>query len=486
MLFKTWLYALAVFVIGATLPARATDWPLFDFDSARSGFNPMERTLTVRNVHRLRVHWQTALGAVADSAPILLDHVGTGRTNGPMLFETTTTGITLGIGAMTGRILWKFESHGTTLTNSTPAADPSGLYIYAAGADGKVYKLSAATGRQAPSPGFPARITHLPLTEKNSSALNVANGYLYAVTAGHYDTPPYDGHVVAVRLSDGQTTIFNTLCSSYRKLVRALTCSQQRSGIWGRGGAVVDPDASMDRRIYVTTGNGDFDANSGGDDYGDSVVALQPDLSDVLGSYTPTNYQQLDAGDTDLGSSSPAILPDQPNSQTPYLLVQGGKDGVLRLLNRQALPGVGNELQELDLPGGLFSTPAVWADSGGSAWIFMGFTNVVEAYRLETGAAGVSKLVSAWQDIGGESYGDGSSPVVANGIVFVAFDHAILAVDARNGRLLWNSAAYGAPDSIGAIHWESPIVVNGWLYCSDQRGVLTGFSLQAATSAVRN
>jgi outer membrane protein assembly factor BamB len=158
-------------------------------------------------------------------------------------------------------------------------------------------------------------------------------------------------------------------------------------------------------------------------------------------------------------------------------LVQGGKDGILRLLNRQALPGVGNELQELDLPGGLFSTPAVWTDRRGKTWIFMGFTNVVEAYRLETGASGASQLVSVWQEIGGESYGAGSSPVVVNGIVFVAFDHTILALDAASGRTLWNSAAFGTQGSIGDVHWQSPIVVNGWLYCSDQRGVLTGFSL---------
>jgi outer membrane protein assembly factor BamB len=473
----TWLCTLAVFVIGATGPVSATDWPTFNFDSARSGFNPTEKMLTRRNVHLLRSRWRTLLGGVADATPILLNRVRIGSAFVPMLYETTDTGITLGIDAITGRIVWKFASHGSTLTNSTPAADPSRLYIYAPGADGKVHKLSAATGRQETALGFPVRITRLPQTEKNSSALNVANGYLYAVTAGHYDTPPYDGHVVAVRLSDGTTTIFNTLCSSYRKLVRATTCSQQLSGIWGRGGAVVDPDASMGGRIYVTTGNGDFDVNKGGDDYGDSVIALQPDLAEVLGTYTPTDYQQLEAGDTDLGSSSPTILPAQPNSQTPYLLVQGGKDGILRLLNRQALPGVGNELQELDLPGGLFSTPAVWTDHGGKPWIFMGFTNVVEAYRLETNASGVSALAAVWQEIGGESYGAGSSPVVANGIVFVAFDHTILALDATSGRQLWNSAAFGAQGSIGDVHWQSPIVVNGWLYCSDQRGVLTGFSL---------
>jgi hypothetical protein len=472
------LFALVALGIAARLPAAATDWPLFNFEPARSGFNSAEKTLTVANVHGLRIRWRSLLGDVVDSSPIFLERVRIGRKYASMLFLTSTNGVTLGVEAANGHVVWRFASHGTTLTNAAPAADPSGRAIYAAGSDGEIHKLSASTGREEHAPGFPARVTRLPLTEKISSALNIANGYLYTVTAGHYDTVPYDGHVVAVRLSDGATTIFNTLCSSYRKLVRAATCSQQRSGIWGRGSAVVDPDSSMGGRIYVATGNGDFDANSGGDDYGDTVLALAPDLSGVLGTYTPTDYQQLESGDTDLGSSSPTILPDQPNSQTPYLLIQGGKDAILRLLNRQALPGVGNELQEVDLPGGLFSTPAAWTDPSGNAWIFLGFTNVVEAYELQTNASGVSQLVGIWQNVAGESYGNGSSPIVANGIVFVAFDHSIIAFDAHNGGQLWNSLGFGAQQSIGAIHWQSPIVVNGWVYCADQRGELLAFSLR--------
>ena len=140
-----------------------------------------------------------------------------------------------------------------------------------------VHKVSASTGREERAPGFPVRITLLPLTEKDASPLNVANGYLYAVTSGYNgDAPPYDGHVVAVDLSTGRTTIFNSLCSKYRKLVTAHTCATQRSGIWGRGGAVVDPDSSMNGRIYAATGNGQFDAAHGGDNYGDTLCRSAP------------------------------------------------------------------------------------------------------------------------------------------------------------------------------------------------------------------
>ena len=470
---------MALGFLGATaLRAAATEWPVFGYDPARSGFNSAERTLTVANVHRLRVRWQISLGAIADSTPILLQHVRVGRVFRTMLFQTTKSGVTLGIDAMSGHTMWRFVTKGPNYTHSTPVADPSGKTIYVPGLDGEVHKLNASNGHAVRAPGFPVLITRIPSTEADESALNLGNGYLYATTSGYNgDAPPYDGHIVSVRLSDGAVSVFNTLCSDKRRLLRPHSCPQSDSGIWSRGGAVVDPDPSLNGRIYVATGNGDFNANKGGHNYGDSVVSLSSDLSDLLGSYTPPDYQQLENYDEDLGSTSPAMLPSQPRSQTPWMLVQGGKDAVLKLINRAALPGVGNELQLINLPAGLFSTPAVWTDASNHAWIFMGFPGEVQSYRLKTNPQGVSRLVGIWHVSPGQT-GEGTSPVVANGIVFVAFDGKLVALNALNGNLLWSSAMGGAGKTIGPVHWESPIVVNGSVYCSDENGQLTAYSLR--------
>lgn len=468
---------LAGMVLATLIPARAVDWPVFGFDPARSGFNSAEKRLTVGNVHRLRAKWQISLGSVADSTPIFMQHVRVGRGYRNMLFQTTLSGETFGIEASSGKVLWHFQTHGPNYTHSTPVADPNGKAIFAPGLDGKVHKLKAATGKELHGNGFPAKITLIPSTEANESPLNIANGYLYATISGYGgDGAPYDGHVVAINLSSGKRTVFNSLCSDKHGLLGGSGCSQQRSGIWARGGAVVDPDPSMNGRVYAATGNGDFDANQkGGLDYGDSVVALSADLMNLLGSYTPTNYQQLQDGDVDLGSTSPTVLPQQPNSQTPWMMTIGGKDSILKLLNRATLPGVGNELQEVDLPAPLFSTPAVWTDSANNTWLFMGFPDVVQAYRLETNGSGVSQLVGIWHSSPAQTNGEGTSPVVANGIVFVAFDGALVALNAMNGHALWSSAQY--TKNIGSVHWQSPIVVDGSVYCSDQGGNLTGYSL---------
>ena len=486
----------ATLLCAAAIPAAGAGWPVFGYDPARSGVDGSQRFLNAKNVGRLRTRWQIPLGAVADSTPILLEHIKVQNMSRTMLFQTATNGVTFGIDAASGRILWRFATHVTSsggggsslsaffrkmvfggiVTSSTPAADPSGLSIYAPGLDGFVHKLAAASGAELRAPGFPVRITLMPQTEKDASALNVANGYLYATTSGYNgDAPPYDGHVVSVRLRDGTTHVFDSLCSHNRSLPTPASCAHGRSGIWSRGGAVVDPDPAMHGHVYVATGDGDFDANAGGQDYGDSVLALNADLSTLVGNYTPVDYQTLEAGDTDLGSTSPALLPRQPASRTPLMLVQGGKDRVLKLVNRSPLPGVAGELQRLDLAGRLFSTPAVWTDPSKRVWVFLGFSQEIDAYRLATDARGSSRLDPIWRARVGQT-AEGTSPVVSNGIVFDALDGAIHALDARDGHELWSSALQGGR-TIGAVHWQSPIVVNGWVYCSDQDGNLSAYAL---------
>lgn len=471
--------ALALLVAAATATvARAEDWPLFGHDSARTGFDAGGTAITAYNVHRLRMRWQISLGTVADSTPIFLERVPIHGRVRPMLFQTDKSGVTYGIDALTGRIRWRFRTHGPNITTSTPAADPSGLAVYVPGVDAMVHKLDAATGRELGAPGFPARITRMPQTEKDASALNLANGHLYATTSGYYgDAPPYIGHVVSVRLSDGATHVFNSLCSDTTGLPGPNTCPASDSGIWGRGGAVVDPDPSMQGAVYAATGNGEFDVRGGGSDYGDSVIAVSADATQLLGHYTPSDYAQLDSGDVDMGSTSPVVLPRQPGSRTPLMLAQGGKDAILRLVNRAPLPGIAHELQEISLPQGLFSTPAVWTE-GNRTWLFVGLSQAVDAYVLVTKANGESRLRGVWRSPAGSTGGEGTSPVVSNGVVFAAFDNQIVALNAHTGRMLWSSGRRSALRSIGPVHWESPIVVDGAVYCSDENGRLTAYALR--------
>jgi outer membrane protein assembly factor BamB len=184
----------------------------------------------------------------------------------------------------------------------------------------------------------------------------------------------------------------------------------------------------------------------------------------ALDSFTPANQDELNSTDMDLGSTAPAMLPTQTKSQTPLLAVQGGKDGILRLLDRRHLGGVGGELADVSIGDGTYAQPAVANDAHGVTWLFVGTASAVRAFRVVT-TVGTTRLVSAWKSAVG-----GTSPAVANGLVFVAADGAVRALDARNGEVRWSGA-------IGSIHWESPIVANGRVYVSDESGTLFAFGM---------
>src|SRR5271165_2636931 len=422
--FFLWLFPFAV--------ARAGDWPVFDHDPARSG-DAGDRMLTSANVTHLRQLWRVKLDDVADSAPIVV---------GGRLFQTAKNGTTYALDAASGRVLWRFATQGPKITTSVPAFDASGNALYVPGVDGFLHKLDPATGRESRGKGFPAQITMAPQTEKNASPLNVANGYLYAQTSCYIgDATPYVGHVIAIRLSDGAKHVFNTLCAGRHTLIEPQSCPQQRSGMWSRSGVVVDPDPSMNGQIYVATGNGPFNASDG--DYGDSVLALSADAARLVGYYTPSNYAELESGDLDVGSSSPVMLPRQPNSSTPLMAVQGGKDSVLRLLDRTHLGGVGSTLGDIHFNGELFSAPAVRIDRNGAVWVLVGLGDGIGAYKLTT-RNGTSRLVSAWH-AGFAPVREGASPVISDGLVFAAASGSIVALDAQTGHQLWSH-------TIGPIH----------------------------------
>ncbi len=215
-------------------------------------------------------------------------------------------------------------------------------------------------------------------SEKESSALNASHGFLYATTASYGgDAPPYQGHVVAINLSNGTTRVFNAVCSDLTHLLAPNECSENGAGIWARPGAVVDP---LTGDIFVTTGNGPYTADRGGHDWGDSVLELTPDGGRLVDSYTPQRPDDYYQQDLDLGSAAPVLLPAIAHSSTPDLAIQAGKDAQLRLLNRTNLSGqggpghLGGELQTLDAPNHcpVMTQPAVWTDpAAGAVWVLV-------------------------------------------------------------------------------------------------------------------
>jgi hypothetical protein len=433
----------------AAAAARLLDWPAFGLDPVRSSATDLSTGITAANIAHLRRRTVSLPGTV-DSSPIYLHGVSVAGATRDVILVTTTYGRTLALDAGSGRILWVFTPPGyhrvagsPQITTASPVADPSRLYVYAASPDGLIHKLALSDGHEAP--GWPASVTRDATHEKLAASLNIDGPDVLAATGGYFgDAPPYQGHVVAIDRANGRVrAVFNTLCANRRHLIQPSSCGSSDSAILSRAGAVVEPGGG---RILVSTGNGPWNGSS---DFGDSVVELNfPGLSRRQ-AYTPTDQAQLNAGDTDLGSSGPAPIGSG-------LAIVAGKDGVLRLLSLARLDGhapgpgrehLGGELQALATPGGgeLFSAPAVWRH-GGHTTVFIADEAGTAAYVLRGG-----RLARAWQNSNA-----GTSPVVAGGLLYV-YDQS------RGGIAVYNP---GSPRPIARLggspgHWNSPIVVDG-------------------------
>jgi outer membrane protein assembly factor BamB len=412
------------------------DWNRFGYDAARHNAAPGSG-ITAGNVGKL-AHKRVQLDGTVDSSPIYLHGVSVHGKTHDAFFVTTTYGKTEAIDASSGSVLWRFTppsyqqiAGSPQITNSTPAASSDRTAIYASAPDGRLRKLRVSDGKVL----WTATLTLDPTREKLTSSVNVSRGLVIMTTGGYIgDAPPYQGHVVTLSERTGQIAhVWNSLCSDRHELIVPRTCDASDSAIWSRNGAAVDPQNGT---LVVATGNAPWNGKT---NWGDSVLVLAPDASQLLRHYTPGNQGQLNSTDVDLGSTSPALLPNG-------YAVQGGKDGILRLLQLHSLPGVngqtGGEVQTLPAPGrtDVFSEPAVWQGK----WVFVATSAGTEGLLFKGG-----RLHPAWSN-----RTDGTSPVVAGSLLYVAGSGAVHVYVPTSGREV-------ASLPTGPVHWQSPIVADG-------------------------
>jgi len=494
--------------------AGAANWPQFGYDAAHSGFNSGESVLAAANLVQLVSVYANgaALASSVDSAPVYQSGVITAGGVKNLLFLLSKNGRLMAIDAADGSEVWHQTTTGPQPTTASPAIDPDLQYIYSYGVDGKAHKYAIGNGSEITSGGWPQTITLKTGVEKGASGLTIASSggthHLVVVIDGYIgDGGDYQGHLVSIDLANGTQHVFNVMCSD--KTIHFVLngtpgtddCAGKQSGIWGRGGATF---SAATNRVYIATGNGQFNANSaGGFNWGDSVLALAPDGTGggnglPLDSYTPSNFQSLQNGDTDLGSVSMAILPVPAGSTIANLGMQAGKDGKLRLIDLDDMSGqggpahVGGEIQLLDVPQGgngfpgdrMREQPAVWVDpSDHSTWVFAGNGSGISGLQLGLDGSHRPSLAMRWNKAG--SSNASTSPIVANGVLYHAGPCADggLCITARNpltGDVLWSSP------HVGNLHWQSPILVDGALYLTDNSAKLWKFALPAGDVIFRN
>jgi hypothetical protein len=303
-----------------------------------------------------------------------------------------------------------------------------------------------------------------PLLENPRAALLLTNGVVYAAWASSCDVRPYHGWIMAYDAA-----------SLKPRGAFITTSTGGEGGIWqGDAGLAADSEGY----VYAVTGNGDFDEVPPQRNYGNSVLklSLTGETLNVHDYFTPSDQAALNAGDLDLGSGGPVLLPDQEGAHR-HLLAVSSKNGTTYLIDRDALgrfhPGANaHAVQTIPTSDGGFGAAAFW----NHRLYLWGSNSQLKSYLIENGH------LSPTPQIGPTVSADpGATPVVSanaarEGIVWAietrtwrgADKPAILraydAMDVR--RELYNSeqAANGRDRAGLAVRFAMPTVAGGRVF----------------------
>ena len=309
-----------------------------------------------------------------------------------------------------------------------------------------------------------------PLHENQRGALLLADGMVCFVFGSHGDVEPYYGWLLGYTPTNVQ----------HQVLVYNTAPNAGKAGIWMNGdGPAVDASGIL----YFITGDGLFDASSGGTDYGDSFIKLSP-AGAVLDYFTPMVQADLYASNLDLGAGGVLLLPDQSGPHT-HEVVSASKNATIYLVDRDNMGHYHSNTDQIvqSLVNIFPSSPINDSGNFGSPVYFNGsvyfcaVSDDVKAFQLSNGLLSTSPTS---QSAASFSYpgamlaasGNGNSngilwAVQRNGLTTSCTLHAYDAGNLANE--LYNSDQAGSRDSAGAdAKWAIPLVVNGKVYVATQ------------------
>ena len=502
---------------GAT--SSTTDVLTYHNDTMRTGQNLTETTLTPSNVNSSTFGLLRILTADApvDATPLIASKVSIGGLTHNVVYVASEHDSVYAYDADSGAALAQVSLLGSGETPSdthscsqvqpeigitaTPVIDrsvgPNGtLYVVAMSKDSsgtyyqRLHALDLVTLAdrvpavviQATSPGSGPNSTNGILTfqagqYKERGALLAANGQIYTVWASHCDDMPYNGWIIAYN----ESTMAQTAVLNY-------TPSGTQGAIWNVAGLAADSAGVL----YGLAGNGTFDSTlsdtgfPGHADYGNAAIKVTStgNALTIVDYFATSNTVSESNSDTDLGSGSPLLLPDQTDATgtTRHLMIGAGKDGNVLLLDRDNLGKFNvttNQAYQYlasALPGGLFSAFAYFngsvyvADVGGTLKAFALTQGLLPASPSSQSAAtfgypGSSPSVSA----------NGASNAIVWAILSAESGAAVLhAYNPANLQQQYYNSTQAANnrDAFGnGQKFITPVIANGKVFVGTPNGV---------------
>ena len=300
-----------------------------------------------------------------------------------------------------------------------------------------------------------------PLRENQRTALLLSNGVVYLAFGSHGDQAPWHGWVIGYNATTLQRT-----------MAWCVSPNGNSGGIWQSGSG---PASDASGGIFFTTGNGDFNANSGGTDFGDTIVKLGPSGS-VVDYFTPYDQATMEQYNYDLSSGGPVLLIDQSGT-TPHRLVAAGKTGTIYVVNRDDMghfqPGSDSQIIQ-SLPGvlphgteeeGNYSAPVFFNNN-----VYFGaVSDTLKIFQFTNGtlsSAPVSQSAVTYPNRGASFAVSANG--TTNGLLWAVQDNTpaggtLRVYDASDlSKELYNSDASGSRDTLGlATKFSIPLIANG-------------------------
>lgn len=320
-------------------------------------------------------------------------------------------------------------------------------------------------------------------------ALSLNNGSLYVGIANFVPEAwdSQDGFVLRYAANNVQSQL-----ARFRATPNGL-----KGGIWQAGrGLAIDANGA----VYAAVAGGSYD---GVTDFGSSIVKLDGQTLSVIDWFTPANHEELFHNNIDPSGGGVILIPGT------NLLVAGGKEGVLYLLNRDnmgRLEGVNaGAVQRFKATNGCGMTDcgqtlptAFWNRQPMPLLYAWDRGDVLRSFPFSGGYLGTTPqaMSSMTSAMGGNmtvSSNGGSDGIVwaltassnANSTQVPA---TLRAFDASNVALqLWSSQEVAGRDAVGMYtKFAPPVVANGKVYVVTQSGEVAVYGPLCGVNVTQN
>jgi len=511
------------------------DWPSYNYDRERSGWNRGETQLSKTTVGKLKPLWHTQLNTAAPAvvlstltAPVVAGGVSTSGGTKDLVFTISMDDTLTALDAASGQIAWQKHFPNpikplrpaviscSNTEQATPTIDKAKGIIYFNTSDGKLRGAKLGDGAEAIAP------TDMVQPFSRNWSLNLIDDVVYTTTArgcgGSTAQPIEFGTVAAMDVSD----------PAHPSLSRFYTGKGRPAGPWGAGGVAWGPQG-----VYVATADGPNNPGSG--IYGDMVLAVRPHAWGLNDSFTPTHWRYVNARDLDFGSGGVLLFPfgkkniaaTSSKESVIYLLDADNLGGVDHMTGLYQSPRLGNDTQDFQAQG-MWGTLATALSDKGERWLYTPMWGApgkqAPKFPMTNGDA-PSGSIMAFKVV--EESGKpvlqpqwisrdlnlASPPVVANGIVYalqtaesavqvprdifnadgsrkpgwtpelgannrILVPHStmtLFAFDMETGKQLWSS---GKTMDGNTVHFTQPVVALGKLFAVDHAGHVWAFGLK--------